>query len=473
MRFWQKIFLLSLAVLTIAVNAMAFMLIGNNHRLNQRKEMSAGQTEYSIIVSSLQTNVLYERYRSSAAEFSDAQIAQITRDFSYSFSLEGLSMQLSNDNRLLFSNFGRDIPQELLNEVKSTQKAKMIISHEEDGRQYLYISSPVVMQSETYIFTTIKNITDIYDVKNDQLRFFSIVGPFASIIVALLMLLISMLLTGQINRLRKSTMRVAQGEYSTIAIRSKDEVGALTQDFNQMTEAVKQKVEQLERVAEERKSFIDNMTHEMKTPLTSIIGFSDLLRSARLDDDTIHDYAESIYKEGQYLKTISSKLMEIILLKQTPEMKPVSVRRLLDEIAATVEPIAAHRQVVFTAAAIDYTLTADRELLKSLLYNLIDNAIKASPPKEQVLLRARLTPEKRLEVTVEDHGSGIPAKHLQRVLEPFYRVDKARSREIGGAGLGLALCAEIAKAHNALLTINSEMGKGTTVTILFQEEAHA
>mgnify|MGYP000054919283 CR=1 FL=1 len=117
-----------------------------------------------------------------------------------------------------------------------------------------------------------------------------------------------------------------------------------------MTEAVKQKVEKLEDIASERKVFIDNMTHEMKTPLTSIIGFSDLLRSARLDDETVHDYAESIYKEGKYLKSISSKLMDLILLRQKPEMTEIDVPRLVEEIDESVRPIASSRQVAFLSS---------------------------------------------------------------------------------------------------------------------------
>lgn len=469
MRFWQKIFLISLTVLTVAVNIVAYMLIGYNHILNKDKEVASAKEMYSIVVSSFQTNVLYERYRSSATEFSSNQIAQVAREFSYQFSLDNLFMQLNldSDNRL-FSNFDGDVPIRLLDGIKENKNARLLIEQNEDnGKSYLYITSPVVIQSETYLFTTIKDISDIYEVKQQQLFFFSVVGPIASIIVALILLMVSKLLTMQINRLRKSTMRVAKGEYKPIEIRSNDEVGQLTADFNQMTEAVRQKVEQLESVAQARKSFIDNMTHEMKTPLTSIIGFSDLLRSARLDDETIHDYAESIYKEGKYLKSISGKLMDLILLRQKPELKPVPVPALVEEIAASVEPLAHSRRVRFTSTSVEYVLEADRSLIKSLIYNLIDNAIKASAPNTEVALKAEVTPRGGLILRVQDHGGGIPEEEQKKIFEPFYRVDKARSRQVGGAGLGLALCAEIAKLHGATLSIDSKLGKGTTISVCF------
>ncbi|HIS68330.1 MAG TPA: HAMP domain-containing histidine kinase [Candidatus Gallacutalibacter stercoravium] len=470
MRFWQKTFLISLTVLTVAINAVAYLLIQNNHRLNLEKEISSGLDEYSIMVSSFQTNVLYERYRSSAEEFGEEQVADVARNFSYLFSLDQQYIQLNGKSQV-YSNFPKTVPNELLESVEQSGSAKQLIEHKEDGEVYLYISSPVVIQSSTYLFTTIKDISNVYRVKNDQLRFFSLAGPAVSVAVALILLVVSVLLTRQINRLRRSTKRVADGDYQMIPIRSNDEIGMLTADFNQMTQAIRQKVEQLEHVAEDRKSFIDNMTHEMKTPLTSIIGFSDLLRSARLDADTIHDYAQSIYKEGQYLKSVSSKLMEYILLKQAPELRDVPIRPLLEEIAAAVGPIAANHGVIFTVQAVDFTLHADRELLRSMIYNFIDNAIKASQSGQEVALKAEVLKKKQLKLLVSDHGSGIPQEETQKIFEPFYRVDKARSRQNGGAGLGLALCAEIAQVHHARITIDSQPGQGTTISILFPEEA--
>lgn len=469
MRFWQKIFLISLAVLTVAVNTIAYLLIGNNHQLNKEKEIKSSVDEYSIVVSSFQTNVLYERYRSSEAELDDTQITQIAREFSYLFTLDNLYIQLNKGEERVFSNFTRDLPDNLYENVNQLSEgdARVLIRRDDDSRVYLYITSPVTIQSSNYFFTTIEDITNIYDVKNDQLRFFSVLGPIVSVVVAFIMLILSKLLTSRINRLRKSTMKVANGEYNAIEIKSKDEIGELTADFNTMTEAVKQKVEKLEDIASERKVFIDNMTHEMKTPLTSIIGFSDLLRSARLDDETVHDYAESIYKEGKYLKSISSKLMDLILLRQKPEMTEIDVPRLVEEIDESVRPIASSRQVAFSAASVEAKLVCDRELIKSLLYNLIDNAVKASQPGTCVTLNAYFTQDGVMEFSVADQGSGIPKEELDKIFEPFYRVDKARSRKYGGAGLGLALCMEIAHAHAATLEIESEVGRGTVIRLRF------
>ena len=469
MRFWQKIFLISLAVLTVAVNTIAYLLIGNNHQLNKEKEIKSSVDEYSIVVYPSRLMCFTSATGPARRSWTIPRSPRLPGSFP-TCSLWIICTYSSTRARNGYSlNFTRDLPDNLYENVNQLSEgdARVLIRRDDDSRVYLYITSPVTIQSSNYFFTTIKDITNIYDVKNDQLRFFSVLGPIVSVVVAFIMLILSKLLTSRINRLRKSTMKVANGEYNAIEIKSKDEIGELTADFNTMTEAVKQKVEKLEDIASERKVFIDNMTHEMKTPLTSIIGFSDLLRSARLDDETVHDYAESIYKEGKYLKSISSKLMDLILLRQKPEMTEIDVPRLVEEIDESVRPIASSRQVAFSAASVEAKLVCDRELIKSLLYNLIDNAVKASQSGTCVTLNAYFTQDGVMEFSVADQGSGIPKEELDKIFEPFYRVDKARSRKYGGAGLGLALCMEIAHAHAATLEIESEVGRGTVIRLRF------
>ena len=155
------------------------------------------------------------------------------------------------------------------------------------------------------------------------------------------------------------------------------------------------------------------------------------------------------------------------MLRQNPEMTEIDVPRLVEEIDESVRPIASSRQVTFSAASVEAKLVCDRELIKSLLYNLIDNAVKASQPGTCVTLNAYFTQDGVMEFSVADQGSGIPKEELDKIFEPFYRVDKARSRKYGGAGLGLALCMEIAHAHAATLEIESEVGRGTVIRLRF------
>ena len=231
-------------------------------------------------------------------------------------------------------------------------------------------------------------------------------------------------------------------------------------------------MEGLERVAEDRKTFIGNLAHEMKTPLTSILGFADILRIKRVvTDKERRDYASVIVEEAKRLRALSGKLMELITVGGAElDLQQVPLREMLQEAAVSLHPLLTEREIHLSCAAPDVRIHADRELFKSLIYNLVDNAAKASAPGQTVEIvsgyRSGL-----LYIDVRDRGIGIPEKELKRVMQPFYMVDKVRTRKSGGAGLGLALCVNIARLHHAALSIQSKVGKGTCVTILFDEEA--
>ena len=241
--------------------------------------------------------------------------------------------------------------------------------------------------------------------------------------------------------------------------------------MNMMADAVEKNVADLERVAEERKTFIANLAHEMKTPLTSIMGFADILRVKRVvPDEERREYANVIVEETKHLRSLSGKLMELISVGGTqPEYQETSLRELLQEVGVSLQPVLAGRGVTLTWSAPEAMISVDRELFKSLLYNLVDNGAKASQPGQAVTIEAGYR-EDRLYISVTDRGIGIPPNELKRITEPFYMVDKARTRKAGGAGLGLALCQEIAKLHHATLTIESTLGEGTCVTVIMEEE---
>ena len=162
--------------------------------------------------------------------------------------------------------------------------------------------------------------------------------------------------------------------------------------------------------------------------------------------------------------------MELISVGGTqPEYQETSLRELLQEVGVSLQPVLAGRGLTLTWSAPEATISVDRELFKSLLYNLVDNGAKASQPGQAVTIEAGYR-EDRLYISVTDRGIGIPPNELKRITEPFYMVDKARTRKAGGAGLGLALCQEIAKLHHAALTIESTLGKGTCVSVIMDEE---
>ena len=205
--------------------------------------------------------------------------------------------------------------------------------------------------------------------------------------------------------------------------------------------------------------------HELKTPMTSIIGFADLLRQGNLDENTRMMAAEYIHSEGHRLENLSFKLLELLLLKRDElVMKRVWLSAFVYEVERALAPTLKKKGIRLVCKAEQKRVAFEPDLVKSLLYNLIDNAGKAMDGEGMIVVKANAIPG-GCQFHVADNGRGMEAKELERITEAFYRVDKARSRSQGGAGLGLALCKQIVELHNGTIQYTSEPGKGTRVTV--------
>ena len=224
--------------------------------------------------------------------------------------------------------------------------------------------------------------------------------------------------------------------------------------------------ERLQELNARQSRFVADLTHELKTPLTSLIGYADLLRGGTLDAERRRTAAEALYHESARLESLSQQLLALNGLQADGVvLRPVRVA------AAFADAVRSLPDVVLDCdAPAEAVVLADRVLLADLVRNLALNAWHAGPQDGAVHLRCTDAGE-CWRLTVQDTGCGIPAEALPHLTEPFYRVDKARARANGGSGVGLALCAQIAEAFGTQLTFASRGGEGTTVTILLQKEA--
>lgn len=224
--------------------------------------------------------------------------------------------------------------------------------------------------------------------------------------------------------------------------------------------------EKLQALNDRQSRFVADLTHELKTPLTSMIGYADLLRSAPLDESRRRAAADAIYHESTRLESLSQQLLALQGLQtDSVTLGSVPVAAVFADVARSLPDAALDCDAPAGAA-----VRADRVLLADLLRNLVLNALHAEPKDGTVHLTcAEAGGQWRL--TVQDNGCGIPAGALPHLTEPFYRVDKARARANGGSGVGLALCAEIAAAFGTILEFESTPGEGTTVAICLQKEA--
>ena len=238
-----------------------------------------------------------------------------------------------------------------------------------------------------------------------------------------------------------------------------DEIEALSRSFDKMADAVQEKIADLEADVQRREDFVGAFTHELKTPMTSIIGYADMLHTMQTDPDEQREAAAAIVHEGRRLEALSRKLLALLgLNEEGVELTAVPLPALWPRLHAACPDVSLRTP---TAAP---TVRGDADLLLDLLCNLVQNAAKASAPGAPVLVLCAQAGD-AVTLTVADRGCGIPPELIPRVTEPFFMVDKSRARRQGGSGLGLALCQRIAAAHGSALRIESEPGRGTRVSV--------
>jgi two-component system phosphate regulon sensor histidine kinase PhoR len=230
-------------------------------------------------------------------------------------------------------------------------------------------------------------------------------------------------------------------------------------------------VTQLRHLEQMRQDFVANVSHEIKTPLTAIKGFVETLQHGAKDHpEEAERFIAIIEKHANRLEAIVDDLLQLSRIEKENEAKEIqfaetSLRSILRS-SIQVCRIKAEAKKIAIELTCDDSLkaTVNAALLEQALINLIDNAIAYSGENDGILLQAQKTPEE-LAISVQDHGIGISEKHLPRIFERFYRADKARSREKGGTGLGLAIVKHIVRAHGGRITVESQLGKGSTFTI--------
>jgi two-component system phosphate regulon sensor histidine kinase PhoR len=234
--------------------------------------------------------------------------------------------------------------------------------------------------------------------------------------------------------------------------------------------AILHDITDLERLERVRKDFVANVSHELRTPLTAIRGFAETLLDGALEDrENNRKFLEIIRAHAIRLNNISSDLLVLSELEsgQPPAApEPVSVRAALESAMRTVESEARIRGVAIEAGALgDAEVMGDRTRLEQAFVNLLDNAVKFNRPGGQVRIETVRRADGTVGITISDTGIGIPSDDLPRIFERFYRVDKARSREVGGTGLGLSIVKHVVERMNGAVTVESALGKGSTFLV--------
>ena len=242
----------------------------------------------------------------------------------------------------------------------------------------------------------------------------------------------------------------------------------------QRMDQVQDRMDQLKAAYEQqdrmRRDFTANVSHELKTPLTSISGYAEIIREGMVRSEDVSRFAGKIYEEAQRLMTLVEDILNLSHLDEgapgQERCQGIDLYALCQRALASLDEAARQRAITLTLTGGHYTVDGAEKLLSEIIFNLCDNAIKYN--QDSGAVKVSVTKEDGFVVlTVQDTGIGIPAGETDRVFERFYRVDKSRSRETGGTGLGLAIVKHIAMLHDAAITLDSDLGRGTKITVTF------
>lgn len=228
-----------------------------------------------------------------------------------------------------------------------------------------------------------------------------------------------------------------------------------------------------------RQQFSANVSHELKTPLTSISGFAEILKNGGTDEQTTKDFANTIYEETQRMISLVNDIIKLSKLDEksiSQEKEEINLAELSTEIITTLLPVADKKNVQIDLEAENQVyINGVRSVIFEMIYNLVENAIKYNKNDGKVIVKIEKksdNPSSRIKPTVilsvSDTGIGIPKNEQERIFERFYRIDKSRSKESGGTGLGLSIVKHGAKYHNAKVALSSQEGKGSTFTVYFE-----
>jgi len=316
-----------------------------------------------------------------------------------------------------------------------------------------------------YYLNITENITDMRNIQHVLMIFFIVF----SVIAAFALYFILLHIFKPLDIVAATSRKIADEHYyERIYVKGNNELAKVAGDFNRMAEKIENQIRILEEENAGKQRFIDNFAHEIRTPLTSIYGNAEYMQKAVLEEGEMIKLTQSIMDKTSQMTNIANSLLRLATLRNYTLVKSeINIQRLFEDISQTLnKTMNEHRVQLLCKSSVD-VLVAQEDLIKSLLLNLCLNGLKACRAGSGVVSLEAKGQAGNVVLSVTDNGIGIPAESLLKVTEPFYRVDKSRNRNHGGAGLGLTLCKQIADVHGAEMTIVSSIGMETTVNITF------
>lgn len=454
MKLRTKLTVLCAAALFLTAAALSAAMLWQVREQSYENLTQRSQEQLSGLVSDFSEAINLNGSRGSTARARNAVAQYCFRAFGVEGSI------LAADGELLFNPTGID-PRDYMTDLKPYGITSVRCTA--GGQDYLIVGCVLQrpqLDSQIYLVTDATFIRQ--DLRELLLRFLCMALCICGLGLLGIWLLIRRTLT-PLSQLQEAADRIAAGNYTQRANgTSRDEVGLLAENFNRMAEAVEVHIQTLTEQNARQQLFIGSVTHEFKTPLTSLLLNVDTLRTVYLPEEKQAELLDAMSSQLRWLEQMVQKLLKLMTPHKSARIGPSSVPALLAQVEPMAAPIMEKYHTVLEISCAMERLSMDPDLMCSALINLIENSARASAPGQWIRLRAA---ENTL--SVSDSGRGIPREQLGRVTEPFYMGDPSRSKANDGFGLGLALVKEIAAVHGAVLELESTPGAGTTARLVF------
>ena len=366
----------------------------------------------------------------------------------------------------LYYTYGTSAPESEEKDLNTALSGKTVFRSKYDGESFLSsyaipISCQGAITGAVYLLERdVVRAVIILDVQS-QIR---IISVMIILVVLALAVVFSSVILRRIHDLASSMRIVAAGDYShRMQISGSDELSDLGNEFNTLTE-------RLDATERERRRFVSDASHELKTPLASIRLLSDsIVQNENMDTETVREFVTDIGNEAERLQRTTEKLLDLSRLDDDIQVipEPVDVKQVAVDALVLLRPLAKERQIRLRCELEEgCVVMATVDDMFHIIFNLIENAIKYNLDGGSVFVRLETGPE-NIMLTVEDTGVGIPEEDRYNIFTRFYRVDKARSREAGGSGLGLSIVHAAVKAHGGTIMVGDNKPQGSRFTVSF------
>ncbi|WP_373601174.1 sensor histidine kinase [Paraclostridium bifermentans] len=465
MKLKNKLFISFATLFFITLNIFGYILIQSIFYTSLKSTIDNSFKEYSVIYSNIKVgenlNNLFLTNKELISIKSDSYLNNIQNK---SINLEFRDLK---KNLIYSSNNSFNLPSELFKFDNKNISNYIILSSNKSHT--LVINKIINFNNSEYYFTYMNSLNNLYQSRVYSFLILLVLNILIGVLLIFLIYYISNDITKPLNSLIEKINQIIVGNYNEEIIYDSniDELNTISSKFNILSEEIKNKIILLENKNLEKQRFIDNLTHEIRTPLTSIVGYSKLIIDKDIQDiNLIHKSFENIYKDGKRIESLTENLIKLITLDKTClDIKKVSVLGIINDIQSTFNLNLIKKDINFIIQGNDFNIDTDVYLISTLISNFIDNSIKAMSTSVTKELKFILNNNS---ITIIDTGCGIPKESLDKVFEPFYMVDKSRESSLGGFGLGLSICANIIKLLDIDFSIESSENIGTTITLCFK-----